>query len=321
MNYRVLGRTNLKVSEIGFGAWGIGGNSYGHADDKESIEALDLAFENGVTFYDTADLYGNGHSEEIIGKTFKQKREKIIIASKGGTLPHTGFKMPQDFSFAYLTNALEKSLKKIRTDYIDLYQLHSPQLEDIEKNNTIDTLEKFKQAGKIKEYGISVRSPQDGLIAIEKYNFPIIQVNYNMIDQRAREINLFEAAKRNQTGLIIRTPLVFGFLTGNLTGKEKFEGQDHRNQWPKEQIERWANAPELFRQLNENKKRTLVQLALQFCLYDHAVSTVIPGMMNVKEVEENTGASNLKNISSEEMEQVYAIYRSNDFYDKKAKVI
>ena len=144
MKYRELGATGINVSEIGFGAWGIGGKhsnvvAYGEVDDKESIKALRLAYDRGVNFFDTSDLYGNGHSEKIISKAFREIRDKIIIASKGGTLPHTGLFMPQDFSENYLNKAIEKSLKRLRTDYIDIYQLHSPKIEDLEKYDVISS--------------------------------------------------------------------------------------------------------------------------------------------------------------------------------------
>ena len=148
MNFRELGKTGIKVSEIGFGAWGIGGPSrnapgYGEVDDNESIKALKYAYDNRINFFDTADLYGDGHSERIIAEALGGLRDKIIIASKGGTLPHTGLYMPQDFSARHLTKALDQSLRRLKTDYIDLYQLHSPKIEDIEKNECIETLKRF----------------------------------------------------------------------------------------------------------------------------------------------------------------------------------
>lgn len=319
MKYRRLGKTGLEVSEIGYGTWGLGGNSYGPVDDIESKKALRLAYEKGVNFYDTADLYGNGHSEEIIGEVFGQIRDEVIIATKGGTLPHTGFYMPQDFSENHLMNALEGSLRRLKTDYIDLYQLHSPTISDLEKNNVIEILERFKTQGKIKNYGISVRSPDDGKIAIEKYNFPVLQVNFNIIDHRPLENGLFDLAKEKEAGIIARTPLGFGYLSGKLDGNEKFEGIDHRANWPKEQLQRWAKAPDLFSFLHEGKDRTPTQAALCFCLSHDVVSTVIPGMMNINEVKENIKVSEMSPLTREELKNVRRIYQSHEFYDKSAK--
>ncbi len=317
MKYRRLGNTGFKVSEIGFGTWGLGGNSYGPVDGTESKKALNFAFEKGVNFYDTSDLYGTGHSEELLGEVFKDVRDRVIIATKGGTLPHTGFKMPQDFSAKYLENALEGSLRRLKTDCIDLYQLHSPTINDIEKNDVIETLEDFKTQGKIRTYGISVRSPDDGKVAIEKYNFSVVQVNFNMIDQRAIENGLFALAKEREVGIIVRTPLVFGYLTGKLDGNEKFKGIDYRANWPKDQLKRWADAPDLFSFLYNDK--TPVQSALRFCLDFDAVSTVIPGMMNTTEVKENIVSSDLSPLSQKEHAVIRRIYQSHEFYDKSAK--
>ena len=305
------------ISEIGFGAWGIGGKSkdapgYGEVDDKESIKALRLAFEKGVNFFDTADLYGSGHSESIIAEAFSGLRDKIIIASKGGTLPHTGLYMPQDFSARHLNNSLDKSLKRLKADYIDIYQLHSPKINDIEENNVIETLECFKSQGKIREYGISVRSPEDGIACIQKHKTPCLQVNFNLIDQRAKESGLFDLAKSTGTGIIVRTPLVFGFLTGKITTDYSFKPHDHRLNYPKEQLARWEDSSTIFSFLYKNK--TPVQAALRFCLDFEAVLTVIPGMNNVEEVKENLISSNLTPFSDEEHMKITEVYNKHKFF-------
>lgn len=320
MKYRPLGSTGITVSEIGFGTWGLGGTSYGPVDDAVSAEALLRALDLGVTFYDTADLYGNGHSEEILGRTFRYVRHKVIIATKGGTLPHSGFFMPQDFSPAHLRSALEQSLRRLCCDYVDLFQLHSPPREVLETAyELIETLNQLKAEGKIRAYGISARSPDDALFAVRNLQAPVIQVNFNLIDQRALENGLFEAVLAAKTGMIIRTPLCFGYLTGKLKGNEKLAATDHRTNWPPEQLQRWAEAPTLFSFLNNGKDRTPSQLALRYCLDFPAVSTVIPGMMNAIEVEENIHACTLENLSADELERISIVYQSNCFYDPTAK--
>jgi aryl-alcohol dehydrogenase-like predicted oxidoreductase len=324
MNFRELGKTGIKVSEIGFGAWGIGGPSknapgYGEVDDNESIKALRFAYEKGVTFYDTADLYGDGHSERIIAEALGGMRDKIIIASKGGTLPHTGLFMPQDFSAKHLTKALDQSLRRLKTNYIDLYQLHSPKIEDFEKNECIETLKRLKKTGKIREFGISARSPLDAKYLIENYDVPVIQVNLNLIDQRLITDGVMISAKEKKTGLIIRTPLVFGFLTGSLEKETKFKEDDHRSNYPKEQLSMWSNASKLFPFLLKDK--TGAQAALRYCLDFEAVSTVIPGMINVNEVKENLVASDLNPFSSEKHKLIMEIYGHNQskFFDLTLK--
>ena len=322
MKYRKLGNTGIEVSEIGFGTWGLGGNSYGPVDDNVSRAALRVAFDSGITFYDTSDLYGNGHSEEVLGDALHDVRDKIIIATKVGTLPHTGFYMPQDFSSEHIRCGLEASLTRLRTDYIDLYQLHSPTVEILRQNGQIfTTLQTLKEAGKIRAYGISVRSPDDGVVAIKEFGFETIQVNFNLIDHRSIQNGLLDLAKNENRGIIVRTPLCFGYLTGKLHGNEKFEGVDHRANWPVEQLQRWAKSPDLFSFLNQGKNRTPAQLALRFCLDHESVSTIIPGMTNCNEVRENVQTSNMSALNQEEMSQIKMIYNSNIFYDKSFKKV
>lgn len=319
MKYRALGGSGLNVSEIGFGTWGLGGDSYGPVNDASSREALHLAFDRGVTFYDTSDLYGQGHSEEVLGEVFQDVRDRVVIATKVGTLPHSGFYMPQDFSEANINRSIDASLRRLRTDRVDLYQLHSPQIDLPNWDEIITALDRLRDAGKIRVYGISARSPADARIAVEQYGFGVVQVNFNLIDHRAMESGLFDVCAQKQVGVIARTPLCFGYLSGKLTGEEEFPGRDHRSNWPREQLRRWAQAPALFTPLNQGKNRTLVQLALQFCLSQTVVSTVIPGMISCEEVLENTGAADLPPLAKEEVAGICEIYRSRIFYDPAAK--
>lgn len=319
MQTKALGVTGLTPSVIGFGAWGLGGVAYGPLEESLALRLLNLALDRGVTLYDTSNLYGDGRSEELIAKAFAGKRDQVLIATKGGTLPHTGFHMPQDFSRAHLETALEESLKRLKTDHVDLYQLHSPTLDDIRNNDCAGTLEAMKAAGKIAAYGVSVRSPMDGKVAVEELGFRSVQVNFNLIDQRAAECGLFDAALRHGAGLICRTPLCFGFLSGEMSADSSFSQGDHRANWPKDQLKCWADAPALFKDMTEGKGRTYVQLALQFCLAQPAISVVIPGMMKENEVEEDVASAALPPLTPEELEQIRAIYAANTFYDKSAK--
>lgn len=317
---RALGRTGLEVSEIGFGTWGLGGDSYGPVEDAASLATLRFAYNSGVTFYDTSDLYGSGHSEKIVGEALANVREHVTIATKVGLLPHSGFEMPSDFSPRHIQEALEASLRRLQTDYVDLYLLHSPTIDTLRGDPAIiDTLRELQQAGKIRAFGASVRSPADGVVAVREFDLPVIQVNFNLIDQRAITCGLFDQATQRGTGIVIRTPLCFGYLTGKLNGNETLPGRDHRANWPVEQLRRWAGAPDLFSFINEGRSRSAVQLALRFCLDHPAVSTVIPGMMSQAEVRENLAASALSPLSVEELDRIRLVYASHDFYDKNAK--
>ena len=319
MRYRRLGRSGLLVSEVGFGTWGLGGTSYGPVDDEESRRALELAFDRGVTFYDTSDLYGDGHSEEVLGQVFADRRGQVQIATKVGTLPHSGFYMPQDFSAARIVAGVEASLRRLRTDYLDLYQLHSPQMALSNWDEILETLRRLRTDGVIREYGISARSPADAATAIERHGFGVVQVNFNLIDHRAIDGGLLALCAAREVGVIARTPLCFGFLSGRLTGDETFPPGDHRANWPREQLRRWAGAPVLFNPLCDGRGRTLVQLALQWCLSESAVSTVIPGMLTRAEVEENIAVEPLGALSDGDREAIRAAYRAHVFYDPAAK--
>ena len=321
MRYRNLGSTGISVSEIGFGTWGLGGDSYGPINDSVSQNALRLALDSGVTFYDTSDLYGNGHSEEILGATFHDLRQQIVIATKVGSLPHTGFYMPQDFSEKYIREAVTLSLRRLKTEYIDLYQLHSPPLDLPNWEEIVFVLQSLQREGQIRVFGISARSPADAKTAIERFGFDVVQVNFNLIDHRAIESGLFELCRRKNVGVIARTPLGFGYLTGRMTGDEELRERDHRANWPKEQLRRWAKTPGLFAPLKEGKSRTMVQLALQFCLSDDSVSTVIPGMMTCDEVRENVTVAKLPPLSQQELGEIRDIYQHHIFYDPTAKSI
>ncbi len=321
MKYRLLGKTGIKVSEIGFGAWGIGGvtkgaTSYGPTDDEESKKALFEAFENGITFYDTSDLYGYGHSEDLIGEALGSVRDKIVIASKAGFLEHKG---ESDISRKHLTEALDGSLKRLRTDYIDLYQLHSPTIELLRNSpDTIEALKDFQKEGKIRVYGFSVKNSEDGLPAINEFGFPVIQANFNILDQRILENGLIDLAEKENVGIIARTPLCFGFLTNKISDT-KFDPRDHRSTWSKEQLAKWAEAPDLFSFINQGKNRTPAQLALKFCLGFKSISTAIPGILRPSEAKENAATADLDPLSEDELDAIREIYKSHEFFYKALK--
>jgi len=322
MNYRQLGNTGITVSEIGMGCWGIGGDSYGKTDDITSMETLFTAHYNGINFFDTADTYGNGHSEELIGDVFHSmnNRKDIVIATKGGCLPHTHHTkppMPQDFSEKHLRGALEGSLRRLKTEYIDVYQLHSPPEDTMD--DALDVLDVFKQEGLIRFSGISLNSPTDN--GLRRLPGGIIQANFSMIDQRIADrcpdcgtYSLLDHCNDWGVGFIARTPFNFGFLSAFTTAGAKFHSGDHRSSWSQEQIDVWAESPYLFNALLH--ERTHAQLALSFCL-SHPISTVIPGMMTPEEVIENTKSTSLPPLSESELSAIKEIYNSHTFFIKE----
>jgi aryl-alcohol dehydrogenase-like predicted oxidoreductase len=317
MRYRQLGSTGIRVSEIGFGAWGIGGDTqgavaYGPTSDQESRLALRRAFEAGVTFFDTADLYGFGHSEEVLGAALADVRSQVVIASKVGMLDMQG---AQDFSPGHITAAIDRSLRRLGTDYIDLYQLHGPAIELLDRDSQIlSCMQDLQRDRKIRAFGISVRSPEDGLAAVTKLGIKCLQVNFNMLDQRAIENGLFDLCRERGVGVIVRTPLCFGFLTGQYSAGGQFDPTDHRSRWSAAQREKWAGAYQLFASALQNPRaQTPAQFALRFCLSFPAVSTVIPGMLTTVHVEENIRASEFGGLLDSERDAIISIYRQQDF--------
>lgn len=317
MQYRPLGKTGITVSEIGFGSWGIGGRtegatSYGKTDDAESKSALEAAFDAGITFYDTSDLYGYGHSEELLGEVFARRREKVVIASKVGYVKHGG---PHDFSPARIRQCAEASLRRLGSDYLDVYQLHSPPLDELRRTaGAIEEMRKLKEEGKIRAIGISVKNPEDGFLAVTEFGADSVQVNFNMIDQRVLDNGFLDFAHDQEVGVIARTPLGFGFLSGTITDFS-FSPDDHRSSWPESQLRRWAEAPHLFGFLNEGRGWTPTQIALKFCLSFPAVSSVIPGILHPEEARENASASDLLQFTPEEIARAREVYHSHEFFD------
>ena len=302
MKYRTLGRTGLKVSEVGFGAWAIGGNdhgnSYGPTDDNVSIAAIERAFELGCNFYDTADVYGHGHSEELLGQALKEHRCDVVLATKvGGDFYHNPPRM--NFNPEYLEFAAAKSCERLQTDYIDLYQLHNPPAQLLKTGKIFESLEKLKDSGRIRHYGVSIHDPQEGLLSM-KYGKPAtIQVVFNLLRQEAKN-QLFHGAREQNVAIIAREPLSNGFLTGKFTIDSTFPSGDIRGNFPLNYL---AGLVRAARQLGvlESKTRTLAQASIRFALDHKDVATVIPGAKTPQQTEENMKASELPSLTGEEL--------------------
>lgn len=316
MRTRPLGSTGLVVSEIGFGAWGIGGRtagatSYGATDDTVSRRALAVALDRGITFFDTAPAYGDGHSERLIGEAVRGRRDRVVIATKAG-LP--GFGAPPDFSPAALRASLEGSLRRLGTDHVDLLQLHNPSLRDLRvRPEILEALEGFRRAGLARAVGLSLKSPADGPPAIHAFAVRQLQVNLNMLDLRALDVGLLDVAAGTGTGIVARTPLAFGFLAARMAPGTVFPADDHRSLWPREQVDRWiAAADALFARIPavESDFQPRSVAAIAFCLSLPAVSTVIPGLLSVEEVD--AAAEAVAPLPAEVMADLVATYRTLD---------
>ena len=309
MKFRKLGRTNLLVSEIGFGAWAISGRGYGPTDDKDSIRALHRALDLGVNFIDTADIYGDGHSEELIGRVLRERNDKeAIIATKFGWDFYRDGGIRSNLKRNYISFALEKSLKRLGREWIDIYQIHNSKPDDIERDNVYETLDEFKKQGKIRFYGVSAYYVEDGIEAIKTGKPDTIQIIYNILEQEVEE-KLFPLAIKNDIGIIAREPLASGLLTGKYNENSKFPKTDHRHGWSKKFLEESARKVSRLKFL-EKEGQTLIQAALRFSLSYKAVSVVIPGAKTINQVEENISAAEAE-LNPNELKRIRELYRNN----------
>ena len=301
MKYRKLGITGPLISTVGFGAWGISGRDWGTTDDKKSKEAIHTAIDAGVNFIDTADVYGFGHSEKLIGEVLNERSDKdnIVIASKAGNnfypsirQDHKITPINHDYSLKHLVFAVEQSLKRLNVETLDILQLHSPSLEILEREEPWRALEQLKQTGKIKHAGWSVQSFQETNQAhiLKRHHdlIDIIQVRYNLLEREAENV-LFPLALTHDTGVIVRIPLLFGLLSGKFNLTSTFGKNDHRrfNLSP-EKLSVYLKQFEKYQSiLIKHPQYSAAQLCLRFCISHPACHVVIPGGKTLNQVQEN----------------------------------
>ncbi len=315
MKMRTFGRIGWKVSEVSFGAWAVGG-SWGVVDDEESLAAMRRAVEVGVNFFDTADVYGDGHSERLIRKLRAEMKVPLYVATKAGRRlnPHVA----EGYNAANLTGFVERSLGNLGVEALDLVQLHCPPTEVYYRPETFAAMDGLVKAGKVRHYGVSVEKVEEGLKAMEFSGVESVQIIFNMFRQRPAELFL-EEAKRRGVATIIRVPLASGMLTGKLTAKSAFAADDHRNfnrhgeQFDVGETFSGVDYDTGLKAVEELKRlvpagATLAQLALRWILMFEGVSTVIPGGKNVRQVEDNAAASGLAGLTAEQMGKVREIY-------------
>jgi aryl-alcohol dehydrogenase-like predicted oxidoreductase len=320
MNYRPFGSTGLRVSEIGLGCSSIGRRSN---DDRESVLLLNRAFELGINFFDTADAYGYGRSEELIGRAFKDRRRQVIIASKVGTLPSSlgrigkvilpvlepvrhvmqrwrgaleRFSRPrQEFSSTYITAAIDKSLRRLQTDHIDLYQLHNPPTCLLQRGEIFETLDFLRNQGKVRFYGVSAETIGDALICLKYSNVSSIQVVLNLLEQEAVKV-LLPLAQKKKIAIIARVPLARGLLTERMAVQTGPVVDNRELQSRRSRVEELS--------FLTDGSRTLSQAAIQFVLHHPQVSVVIPGTRSIKHLEENVKALMALPLRKEELERI-----------------
>jgi aryl-alcohol dehydrogenase-like predicted oxidoreductase len=309
MEYRTLGRTGLRVSDVGFGAMTIGGEVFGATDDGESLAALHHALDLGMNFIDTADAYGRGHSEELIAQVLKTRRKEVVLATKGGN-QYTLRPLVRNFDPDYIAGALEQSLKRLQIDAIDLYQLHNPSAEVMRRGEIFELLDRLKREGKIRYYGVSLETAADGLVAIQTGKPDTLQVVYNILHQDPED-ELFPLARKENVGIIARVPLERGLLAGRFTSPDAFARGDFRaRMFSGEALAPLNAAIGKLGFLVKDDVPNLAQAAMRFVLSHPAVSSVIPGIRTVRQVDDNTAASG-KPLPGEDLARLRQLYQSD----------
>jgi aryl-alcohol dehydrogenase-like predicted oxidoreductase len=316
MQYRELGRTGWRVSTISFGAWAIGG-TWGQVQDGESLSALHRALDLGVNFFDTADVYGDGRSEQLLARLRKERRDPFYVATKAGRRlsPH----IASGYNKENLTAFVERSLKNLDMEALDLLQLHCPPTDVYYMPEVFGVLGDLVKDGKVRHYGVSVEKVEEALKAIEYPDVKTVQIIFNMFRQRPMDL-FFGEAERRKVGILARLPLSSGMLAGKMTQTTNFESDDHRHGNRRGE---WFDRGETFSGLDYEiglqaieelrafvpEGMTMSQMALRWILMFPAVTCAIPGAKRSSQVEENIAAADLPALSTETMTQVRAIYQ------------
>lgn len=324
MKYRSLSNTGLRLSEIGFGVWSVSTNWWGVTDESSGIELLREAYHLGINFFDTADTYGNGKGETMLARALGQVRDKIVIGTKFGydfyqnAGEREGHKeLPQDFSPAFVRRACEESLRRLETDYIDIYQLHNPRLWAIESGELFATLEDLKREGKIRHYGVALGPDigweEEGMAAMRLRDVPSLQIIYSVLEQDPAR-SFFPVAQECGAGLVTRVPHASGLLDGAYQPGYRFPENDHRahrkQEWLDTSLRKVAKLDFLH---GEPNRRTIGQAAIQFALSQPQVTSVLPNLVNENQMKEFASACDTPPLSESDLARIADLY-DHDFY-------
>ena len=296
MRQRKFGKTGLIVSEIGMGTWELGGREWGDIGEKDAVDLLRYAFEKGVTFYDTADQYGGGRAERLLGEAFSELGNRVVIATKlGYELDSDGWisqggKVPSyNASRSYIRQAVEGSLSRLKREAIDIYQFHAPPPAEV-WDEAFGTMEDLKTEGKIRFYGLCLGNQEQALKAIAETGISSLMLTYNMLNQGMAK-PVMETAAENGIAVVARQPLSSGLLSGQLTPETEFAENDYRKTWPREKLLADLERVDQIKSVVKGKTKSLPQAALKFILAHPAVSCVIPGMMSPEQVDDGAATS------------------------------
>lgn len=323
MKYRTYPNSDVRVSEVGFGLWTTSTGWWGEKSDDEAVALLREAYDLGVTLYDAADTYGNGRSEEQLAKAFADRRDRVVYAtkfgydiySKNGDERRGQFELPQDFSPAFVRRALEESLRRLQTDYVDIYQMHNARMAQIEDDALWSLLEEFKREGKVRMYGVALGPAigwlYEGVDAIVKRNCPSLQIIWNILEQFPGNEQIRAAYDaQTDTGFMIRVPHSSGMLEGHYTEETVFAENDHRRHRPRSWLLSGIKKVEQLRFL-ELPNRTLGQAAVQWLLAEPRTMTVLPNIYDAAQLREFAAAPDTPALTDDELLRINDLYATN----------
>jgi aryl-alcohol dehydrogenase-like predicted oxidoreductase len=328
MKYRTLGKSGIKVSEIGFGAWTIALDWWGKkVDDDEAIRMLKRAYDLGINFYETADIYGKGKSEKLIAQAFKDMRTDVVYSTKWGydmynvnQIGHS--ELPQRHDPDFLQFAISQSLDRLQTEYLDVYSLHNPKMDAIENDKLFTSIDNMVEKGTIKSHGVALGPAigwkEEGLEAIEKRNITCLQTVYNILEQDPAR-DFMQAAERRNVGVMVRVPDASGLLTGKVNSDTKLDKNDHRSFRKQEFIDEALQKIEKMRPLASSKGWSITELAIKFILSQKQISVILPTMTSIEEIELFTSLSDGKYLKSMEIARMEEMYEKNFYVEHVAK--
>lgn len=318
MEYRELGTTGLTVSTVGFGVWTVGTTWWGITDEDFGVDLMRQAYDQGITFFDNADSYGNGQGERMLAKALGDARDKIVIATKFGYDFYTNAgerqghqELPQDFSPAFVRTSLEQSLARLETDYVDLYQLHNPRMTAIESDELFALLEDVKQEGKVRSYGVALGPAigweEEGLEAMRERNLGALQTIYNLFEQDPGRA-FFPVARERGAGVLVRVPHSSGMLEGKYTEETTFSEKDHRSHRSKEWLTEGLQKLRAIDFLTDGTGRTIGQAALQFILSEPSIASTLPNIYNAEQLHEFAAATDTPPLTESELSRLRELY-------------
>lgn len=289
MIYRVLGNTGLNLSVIGFGSWAISGSGYGPMIDSDSNELLHKALDRGINFIDTADSYGNGHSEELIGKVLEERNDKeTVVATKFGWDFYDRSGIKGNLNSDFINQAVNESLRRLKKEVIDIYLIHSLNPRMITEHEVHNSLEKLRREGKIRYFGLSISDfyIKEYFSLLKAQHWDVIELTYNLLDREYKK-PIFEFCQSKNIGIIVKEPLACGILTGKYSCLSKFPPNDHRNGWSTDYLAKRTNMADRIMKEFKLTNNELVRISLRYSLINESVTTAIPGMKNIEQLNEN----------------------------------